>query len=256
MIGRFVQQQDIRFRQQQAAQAEAGTLSAGKQAGLHILEFPEFQSRQHALDRGLPSVSVGTLKLPGQAVIPPAQNPQLLRVRTGFGHFLLQPAQFGFHAPLGFKDAFQGLQDRFLSGQLTLLGQVAQFQPFLQVDASLVRGFQSGDDLHQGAFSAAVHTHQSHALSRLKGKGNRLQHLMGAEALLNILQGKDNHGFILFLSMYRRFRPHPGGQLPAPHPAEGGFPPAPAPGWKPFGPGRGYCFPRSGAPGSHGSFRC
>ena len=72
VVGRFVQQQQIRFRQQQPAQAQPGPFPAAEPSGFHLPHFPEFQALQHARNLGTPSVAVLPLKLPGQRVIPPA----------------------------------------------------------------------------------------------------------------------------------------------------------------------------------------
>ena len=116
-----------------------------------------------------------------------------LRVPAAGGHPRLQRPQLLLHPDQRLKNAFQRFLDRFLSGQVALLGQVSQPEALLDADLALVRGFLPGDDLHQGALSAAVHPDQAHALPVLQGKRNLLQHLVGAEALLYVLHGQNNH---------------------------------------------------------------
>jgi penicillin-binding protein 2A len=43
-------------------------------------------------------------------------------------------------------------------------------------------------------YAAAIDAHQTHALAILENKGGVAQHLIGAKALLDALQGKENHG--------------------------------------------------------------
>ena len=201
VVRRLVQEQQVRLRQQHPAQAQARPLAAGEPAGLHVLVLPQLQACQHALHGGAPAVAIAAFKLPRQRVVPSAQAPQRLRIRPGFRHLLLEAAQLRFHLPLGFKHALQRFEHRLLPGQLTLLGKITDLQALLHVHGAAVRGLLPGDDLHQRALAAAVHADQAHPLALLQGKRNRLQHLVGPEALLYFLKGEYDHCLMLFLSV-------------------------------------------------------
>ena len=193
VVGRFVQQQQVRLRKQHPPEAEPGPFPAAQATGFHIPHFPELQALQHARHPGTPAVSVLPLKFPGQRVVPPAQPPEHFRVRAVLRHLVFQGAHLRLHADQRPEYAFQRFLYGLRAGQLPLLGQIAGAQSLLHIHAARIGGFLPGDDLHQGALSAPVHAHQAHPVLLLQGKGNALQHLMGAEAFPDLLQRKDYH---------------------------------------------------------------
>ena len=190
MVGGLVQQQQIRFRQQHAAQAQSGALAAGEQRGqLPLLLLAEAQARQHPLHRGSPAVAVGPLEVPRQLIVLAAQAVQKCLVMAHVGHLLLQGAELLLHRHHRLKDALQLLQHRAALAHLALLGKVPQLQTLLHGDGTAVGTFQPGDNLHQRGLAAAVDAHQAHALAVLQHQGRIPEHLVGAEALLYTLQG-------------------------------------------------------------------
>ena len=193
MVGRLVEQQQIRPGQQHPAQAEPRPLAAGKNPGGLVLVFPQVQPGQHPLHLAAPSVSVSFLKGPGQAVILSSQPAKQLLVSRGLRHPGLGLPHFLFKGDDRVKHALQRPQHGFLSAELPLLRQIADAKALLNAHASLVRVFQPGDDFHQGAFPAAVHPDQAHLLPVLQGQGRVPEHLVGSEALPDSLQSQDNH---------------------------------------------------------------
>ena len=190
MVGRLVQQEQIRLGQQHPAQAQPGALAAGEQRGqLPLLLLAEAQARQHPLHRGTPAVAVGPLEVPRQLIVLAAQAAQERLVVAHVSHLLFQGAQLPLHFHHRLKDALQLLQHRAALAHLALLGKIPQLQALLHGDGAAVGCFQPGDNLHQRGLAAAVDAHQAHALAVLQNQGRVPQHLVGAEAFLNALQG-------------------------------------------------------------------
>ena len=199
MVRGLVQKQELRLTEQHAAQAQARALAAGEQSRLlRLLLLPEPETRQHALHGTAPAIAIGLLKRAGQAVIPTAQPAQRGLVPSAFRHFLLQAAQFLFHAHHRLKHAFHFLEHRALRVHDALLGQVPELQPALHGNGSAVLVLNARYDFHERGFSASVDAHQAQALAGLERHADVLEHFIGAEGLLHMLKGQENHGTLPF----------------------------------------------------------
>ena len=113
----------------------------------------------------------------------------IVRIR----HLMLQVAQLLFHALHRLKDAFQLFQHCPPFADLPLLGEVTELQPLLHGHRAAVRGFNTGNNLHEGGFSAAVDADKPHALTILQHEGCVAEDFICTETFLNALQGEQNH---------------------------------------------------------------
>ena len=193
VVCRFVQQEQIRLSQQHPSEAETRPFAAGKKrCQLSLLLPAEAETCQHALNGRTPAVAVALLEFARELVILAAEAVQrgfVLRLR----HLLLQGAELLLHAEDRLEDAFQLLQHRAPRADLPLLCQIAELQPLLHGHRAAVSRLQTGDNLHQRGFAAAVDADKPHSLTILKHQGCIAQHFVGAEALLNPLQREQNH---------------------------------------------------------------
>ena len=189
----LVQQQHIRLSQQHPPKAKARPFAAGEQRShLSLLLLAEAQTRQHALHRRAPAIAVAFLKAAGKLVVLAAEAMEgcfIVRIR----HLMLQVAQLLFHALHWLKDAFQLFQHCPPFANLPLLGEVTELQPLLHGHRAAVRGFNAGNNLHEGGFSAAIDADKPHALTILQHEGCVAEDFICTETFLNALQGEQNH---------------------------------------------------------------
>ena len=108
-------------------------------------------------------------------------------------HLKFQVAQLLFHALHRLKDAFQLFQHCPPFADLPLLGEVTELQSLLHGHRAAVRGFNTGNNLHEGGFSAAIDADKSHALTILQHEGCVAEDFICTETFLNALQGEQNH---------------------------------------------------------------
>ena len=79
------------------------------------------------------------------------------------------------------------------SADLPLLGEVPELQPLLHGHRAAVRGFNTGNNLHEGGFSAAIDADKPHALTILQHEGCVAEDFICTETFLYALQGEQNH---------------------------------------------------------------
>ncbi|MNE58774.1 hypothetical protein D3C80_1538260 [compost metagenome] len=154
MVGRFVQQQHVRFFQQQAAQRDTATFTTG-QVGDFCVPFRQAQRIGGALKLGIQVVAIMGLNDFFQTAL---FSGQLVEVRAFFSvqrvHFIKT-----FQGTDHFRQRFfDRLADGVLQIQLRLLRQVADFDPLLRASFTFDIGIDAGHDAQQSGFTRAVQT--------------------------------------------------------------------------------------------------
>ena len=182
VVGRLVEQQQVRTLQEQARQAQARALAAAERIGrLVVLRAGEAQARQHAGDGALPAVAVRLLKGGGQPVVLAREPVKRGRVVVRVGHLVLERAQALLHAKDRLKDLLQLAPYGVAGGGHALLGEVAHAQAAREAQLAAVGRVEPGDDLHERRLAAAVDAHQAHAVALLEGEVYIFEHDVDAK---------------------------------------------------------------------------
>ena len=171
VVGGLIQQQDVRFFQQQSCQIDAGLFPAG-QAVEEL--WPLLSSNAQAV-ADLIHVHIHIIAAAGlEAVHQGIVFPQLLLSRP-LGHSGLQGLHLLLCGRQNGKCRAQHILYGVAGGKLGDLGNEAQLFIGIDIDLSPIIVHLPGEDLEKGGLSAAVPAQDGHTLSLLNFKGKALQ---------------------------------------------------------------------------------
>ena len=196
MIGRLVQNQNIRFNEQQPHQREPCALSAGKRRDpLVLLRLGKAEARQHGADSGFVLIS--------------ADFPEFLRQRGKFRDcfFIALVMDCTCH---GFDFGMKGIQPRFdpaafgkgvrhfLEQRFIAFEHGVLFEHRDRFALGDINGAGGGlrlarDDAKQRGFSGSVDTHHAESVPFVQGKIYFLQNDIRAVFDENIMSAHDRH---------------------------------------------------------------
>ncbi|MCY1402426.1 hypothetical protein D9M71_175670 [compost metagenome] len=195
MVGRFVQQQHVRCRQQQAAQRHAALLATGE---VLDLRFPRRQAQGVGGDfqLALKVVAVGGVDDGFQLGLLGGQGVEV-GVRLGVGGVDLVQAR------LGSLDLAYGFLDHFTHGglrvELGLLRQVADIDARHGAGFAFDLGVDAGHDAQQGGFTRAVQAEHADLGAGEERQGDVLEDFtLGRNDLADPMHGVDvlSHGYL------------------------------------------------------------
>lgn len=173
VVGRFVEQQHIRFFQQQTAQRDAAAFTTGKISDFRI-PVRQAQGVGRALQLDVQVVAVVRLDNLFELALLCGKLIEV-RIRLGvFGIDFVQPLQRVNH----FGDRFfHGLAHGVFRVELRLLRQVADFDAGLRTRFTFDLGVDTGHDAQQGRFTGAVQTEHTDFRAREKAEGDIFQNM-------------------------------------------------------------------------------
>lgn len=173
VVGRFVEQQHIRFFQQQTAQRDAAAFTTGKISDFRI-PVRQAQGVGRALQLDVQVMAVVRLDNLFELALLCGKLIEV-RIRLGvFGIDFVQPLQRVNH----FGDRFfHGLAHGVFRVELRLLRQVADFDAGLRTRFTFDLGVDTGHDAQQGRFTGAVQTEHTDFRAREKAEGDIFQNM-------------------------------------------------------------------------------
>ena len=182
IVGRLVQQKDIRFFQQQLAKQDLRSLPAAQ--FLHIpIQTDVIESKRscHFLHLGIDHIKI----MHRQGILDHTQVlhhffqfllRRLAHPITDLIHLLLQIQQPG-------ECAFQYIPHRHPALQNRMLVQITDSYIFRPFNLAFIRHQLSGDHTHKRGFSLAVGTDQSNMLTLQQTKGNIFKNCSVSESM-------------------------------------------------------------------------
>ena len=190
VVGRFVQQQQIRLLQQQPAQRDAPPLAAGQRGdgGVRRRTAQRIQCDVHAPVE-VPALAGVDLRL--QVRLFRQQRVHLL-LAHGLGEFhgdFVEPVERGLQVR---ERLFHVLAHRLVGIELRLLLQVADARAFRRPRLAAEVGIDAGHDLHQRRFAGAVDAEYADLHAGQEGERDAAEHLAAAgEGLGEVLHHID-----------------------------------------------------------------
>ncbi len=190
MVGGFVQEQKIRFQQQQARQTDTHALASGQGRQRTLEHVPgQSQSVQGEFHIALVIVATPCFKTGGRRRIGLHQPTVFHRIVSGGREGVLQMAQLGLQ-PLQFAVG-QGRLIR-IPGFVDILGEITGQDPGGADHRSHIWRLQPFRDPEQGGFAASVGSDQSDSGSGVKAEGDTLQDRPVKIGLFDLLKGHDH----------------------------------------------------------------
>ena len=185
MVGRLVQNKDIRLFQQELCQTQTGQLTAGQNA--HVLApciLRKAHAGQHLFDVDVHVVAVGGIHDVLQCVV---LGQQVGVVRLGC-HLALQNLHLGHGVQHRRKGGAHFAVDVQRGVQFGVLFQVPQGHPVGHAELSLIVLVLPREDLQQGGLARAVLAHDANAVLPLDTGRHIVQHDFFAKALSKFFQ--------------------------------------------------------------------
>ena len=191
VVGRFVEQEDVRLAEEEAAEGDPAAFSTGEDADGGIA----FRAAQ-----GVEGHFQAVVQFPGIEVVELLHDLALL---LDDGHHLVIVHGLGQLEVDGFVflEQVDNMLDPFLDGladglgfiQHRFLGEVADLEVLVEDDLPFEVGLDAGDDLEQGGFSRSVQTQDADLGAIEKGQVDVFEDLFaGWEGLADLFHGKDD----------------------------------------------------------------
>ncbi len=189
VVGGLVHQQHVGFLQKQLRKRNPRTLPAGQRfhfAAEHMPADPKAQKLAGNL--ALVGIAFQLCELLSHLTVFVRQADGCLFVAV-FRHSRFHVAHAAFQSDDAAEHRKHRVPHGILGADIVDLRQIPQLQALVHMHGAAVGLLLAGEDPHQRGLAAAVGADKAHLLALLHGKGNVAQHLVDAEALLNIFNG-------------------------------------------------------------------
>ena len=194
MVGRLVQHQQIRLRQQQPRQAQPRLFAAGELVGRLVLApARKAQSRQHALDAARPLVATRVLEPVDEPRIGAGELVERLGVAVLFRHLLFHLAHPALHLAHRLEHALELLLNGQVAADVGILRQHADARPLCQRNHARIRLHGAADQAKQRRLAASIYADQPHPAAGLQCQRDVLQDGVDSKRLVYVLQGEQYH---------------------------------------------------------------
>ena len=193
MIGRLIQQQQIRLADEQLGQRQPRALPAGKCLNILLPVFPlQSNAQQCRLQLVLPGISAGQVKLMLRVLILPQSF--LQRLAFNCSHLMLQLAQ-PMRKPMQIRKRQLGLIDHGV-GRIEdrILGEIADAHAAADGYDSTFGRHLAHHNFEERRLAAAVVADQADALAPVDVEIELVEEDALAKCFLDVCEGGDGHG--------------------------------------------------------------
>ncbi len=165
MVGRFVEQQQVRLRQQQLGQRDTHLPTAGK---LSRVSCPVFLAKAEAIEHRanlrVERVTVMHAKVAQYALIAFGDLVIFTRSRIEFAHLVGELFHLHFQRLQPTEHGHTFFEDGAAFETQAILRQIAEGSVFCRRDGAVVERLDAAQDFQQCGFAGTVGAHQSHAV--------------------------------------------------------------------------------------------
>ena len=191
VVGRLVEEQEVRLLEEEPRQPHARALAAGHLADQDPeLVVREAEAMERLVDPVVDRVAAGALHLLLDLRLALHQR---VDVGVGLRHLLVQRLHLAVELVEALEGAARGVAQRVGGLEPRVLRQVAHARAARERDGAEVGLPHARDQLHERALAAAVSPDEPHLLAGLDGDGGAVEHDVGAEAVADVRDGGDGH---------------------------------------------------------------